>query len=100
WDAERWLITHAQDTHGVVLSKAVAEALVGARGWENLGVLASELEKLIARAGGGNVTPELVEKATGVRMERTVWALCDHIGERNCAEALTTLRNVLAQPDM
>lgn len=100
WEAERWLITHAQDTHGVVLSKSVAEALVGALGWENLGVLASELEKLIALAGGGNITPELVEKATGVRMERTVWALCDHIGERNCAEALTTLRNVLAQPDM
>jgi DNA polymerase III subunit delta len=101
WKSARpWLIDYARSRHGRVLAATAAEALIAALGMSDAGALAHEMDKLNDLAGdGGDVTPDLVAEATGVRVGRSVYDLCDAVGRRDSARASSILADVLGRPD-
>lgn len=96
-----WISRHAQQRHGVSITRAAAALLLRVAG-PDLNQLASELEKLASHAQGSGRSDEIDEAAVsfvvGVRHGETMGDLLDRIGERDIRGALAILPHVLLQP--
>lgn len=94
-DLPGWLVTHARDANGLDLEIDAARALASAIG-SQLGVLASELEKLASYVGDrSSVTLEDVKAVGGYIPRADRWAWFDLVGEKRFAEALRMLPTLL-----
>lgn len=94
-DLPGWLVNHARDTHGVELEIEAARALAAAIG-SQLGVLASELEKLASYIDDAStITLEDVKAVGGYIPRVDRWAWFDLIGEKRFSEALRLLPTLL-----
>jgi DNA polymerase III subunit delta len=95
-DLPAWLVERASQEHGVTLELDAARALAAAIG-SQLGVLTSELEKLVAFADGRTVVGLDDVRAVGgyvVRVDR--WGWFDTVAERRFLEALRSVPDLLA----
>ena len=95
-DAPGWLIERARVLHERELEPEAAQALAQAIG-PQLGILAAELEKLIAVAGDGPVTVDVVREAGTVLPRQDRWAWFDLVGSRKFSRALDALPVLLDQ---
>jgi DNA polymerase-3 subunit delta len=94
-DLPGWLTEHAREAHGMELEIGAARALAAAIG-SQLGVLASELDKLAAFAAGRPaITLDDVRAVGGYIPRVDRWAWFDLIGERRFEEALRLLPPLL-----
>jgi DNA polymerase-3 subunit delta len=96
-DAPGWLMETARAEHEVELDEDAARALVGALGCD-LGILASELRKLVAYgAGKTRLGLEAVRAVGGALPRQDRWGWFDLVAERRFREALATLPVLLEQ---
>lgn len=96
-DAPGWLMDAAKSEHGVEMDSDAARALVAAMGTD-LGMLLSELAKLVAYAGERKrVTVDDVRAVGGSIPRQDRWAWFDLIADRKMAEALAALPVMLEQ---
>jgi len=96
-DAPGWLMEEARSAHGVELEADAARALVSAMGVE-LGMLVSELKKLVAYAGDRErITLDDVKAVGGSIPRQDRWAWFDLVAERRMGEALAALPVLLEQ---
>jgi DNA polymerase-3 subunit delta len=96
-DAPGWLMEEARSAHGVELDADAARAVVSAMGVE-LGMLVSELKKLVAYAGDRKrVTLDDVKAVGGSIARQDRWAWFDLVAERRIREALDALPVMLEQ---
>ncbi len=66
----------------------------------NLQVLMNEIRKLIEYAGkGGKITTEAVDKLAIKQIESVIFELTDHLGNKNIAQALEVLDNLMYQKE-
>lgn len=98
-DAQTWISSYAQSEHTIRLSTAAVQALINAIGPSDSGRLKTEIDKLVVLSKGKPITPQLIEEATGAQAGKSIWDLCDRIGERNLPESLILLEDVLSQPE-
>lgn len=95
-DAPGWLMEEAR-SHGVELDADAARAIVTAMGVE-LGMLVSELKKLIAYAGDRKrLTMDDVRAVGGAIARQDRWAWFDLVADRRFGEALDALPVMLEQ---
>jgi DNA polymerase III subunit delta len=95
-DLPAWLVDRASQQYGVTLELDAARALAAAIG-SQLGILSSELEKLVAFADGRTVIGLEDVRAVGgfiVRVDR--WAWFEMVAERRFLEALRSVADLLA----
>ena len=96
-DAPGWLMEEARSAHGVELDADAARAVVSAMGVE-LGMLVSELNKLVAYAAGRTrVTLDDVKAVGGAIARQDRWTWFDLVAERRIREALAALPVMLEQ---
>jgi DNA polymerase-3 subunit delta len=96
-DAPGWLMEEAREGHGVELEPDAARAIVSAMGVE-LGMLVSELRKLVSYAGDRKrVTLDDVKAVGGAIPRQDRWAWFDLVADRRWREALETLPILLEQ---
>jgi DNA polymerase III subunit delta len=94
-DLPGWLTQQALDAHGLQLEIEAARALSAAIGAQ-LGVLASELEKLASYVGDRpEITLDDVRAVGGYIPRADRWAWFDLVGERRFREALELLPTLL-----
>lgn len=94
-DLPAWLIQHAHEVHGLALEIEAARALAAAVG-SQLGILASELEKLTAYVQTGRpITLEDVRVVGGYVPRADRWGWFDLIAERRFTEAVAALPTLL-----
>jgi DNA polymerase-3 subunit delta len=90
-DAPGWLMEEARGAHGVELDPEAARAIVSAMGVE-LGMLVSELKKLVSYAGDRKrLTLDDVKAVGGAIPRQDRWAWFDLVADRRWREALETL---------
>jgi DNA polymerase III subunit delta len=90
-DAPGWLMETAREAHGLEMEPDAARALVAGIGTD-LGMLASELRKLIAYAQERKrITLDDVRAVGGSIPKQDRWAWFDMVAERRFREAITTL---------
>ena len=94
--ARKWLL-HRAGKLGVTLEPEAAEHLVLAVG-DDLGALASELDKLASLPAGKPLTAERVGELVGVRHGETPWDWRDAVLDGQVGRAASLLPSVLAQP--
>jgi len=92
----KWIVARAEHL-GATISAEAVELLQDAVGTE-LGPLATEIDKLVAYAGGKEIDEQAVAAVVGVRRDETPGQLLDAIGERDAAAALSLIPGVLQQP--
>lgn len=90
----RWLGTEARNRQ-VRLAPAAARSLVRAAGTD-LWTLSTELDKLSAAAGNGEITEALVEELVTPSDSTTIWELVDALGRKDSAKAAASLQTLLA----
>ena len=96
-DAPGWLMEEARSAHAVELDADAARALVSAMGVE-LGMLVSELNKLVAYAGDRKrITLDDVKAVGGSIPRQDRWAWFDLVADRRFREALDALPVMLEQ---
>jgi DNA polymerase III subunit delta len=96
-DAPGWLMEEARTAHGVELDVDAARAIVAAMGVD-LGMLVSELRKLVAYAGERKrITADDVRAVGGSIARQDRWAWFDLVAERRIRDALDTLPVMLEQ---
>ncbi|HKP76273.1 MAG TPA: DNA polymerase III subunit delta [Longimicrobiaceae bacterium] len=96
-DAPGWLMEAARADHGIELDADAARAVVGAMGVE-LGMLVSELKKLVAYAGDRKrITLDDVKAVGGSIPRQDRWAWFDLVADRRFREALDALPVMLEQ---
>jgi DNA polymerase-3 subunit delta len=96
-DAPGWLMEEARSEHGIELDADAARAVVTAMGVE-LGMLVSELKKLVAYAGDRKrITLDDVRAVGGSIARQDRWAWFDLVADRRFREALDTLPVMLEQ---
>jgi len=96
-DAPGWLMEEARTEHGIELDAQAARAVVSAMGVE-LGMLVSELKKLVAYAGDRNrITLDDVKAVGGSIARQDRWAWFDLVADRRFREALDALPVMLQQ---
>jgi len=96
-DAPGWLMETARAGHGIELDADAARALVSAMGVE-LGMLVSELKKLVAYAGDRKrITLDDVKAVGGSIPRQDRWAWFDLVADRRFREALDALPVMLEQ---
>lgn len=94
-DAPGWMMDAASEVHGVELDAEAARAVVAAIG-ADLGMLRSELAKLVAYAGDRKrVTLDDVRAVGGSVPRQDRWAWFDLVADRKFREALATLPTLL-----
>jgi DNA polymerase-3 subunit delta len=94
-DAPGWMMDYASEVHGVELAAEAARAVVAAIG-ADLGMLRSELAKLVAYAGDRKrVTLDDVRAVGGSVPRQDRWAWFDLVADRKFREALATLPTLL-----
>lgn len=98
-DAESWVQSYAERTHGRMLGRGVARVLLESLGPSDSGRLANEVDRLMAVAGEEDITPETVALATGVQRGRSGYDISDAMGERDFGKAARALDDVLASPE-
>lgn len=98
-EAQDWIVQYAKDKHGIKLSPAVVQALLKALGPPSSGRLANEIDKLKVLAGNAPISVQLVESATGVQVGKSVFDLCDAVGNKNIQTACQILGDVLRAPN-
>jgi DNA polymerase-3 subunit delta len=96
-DVIKWIVDHAQKVPGAMITEPAARILFDAAG-SDLGVLASELDKMASYVDGGVIDEEVVRAVAGVRMGETVTDLLDAVAERNAAKALRLIPILLSNP--
>jgi DNA polymerase III subunit delta len=97
WEAERWVLSHAREQHGLALSQKVAAQMVATAGADT-GVLASEVRKLLLLSDDGRISDELALAAMGQTAGKTAYDLLDALAARQFGECRDILENVLRQP--
>src|SRR5690606_29031102 len=85
--------------HGIRLSNTAAQALLRALGPSSSGRLANEVDKLQVLAGNAPITAQLVADATGVQVGKSIFDLCDSVGNRDVEAACAILEDVLHTPN-
>lgn len=96
-DVPGWLMTRAREVHGSEMEEGAARALGAAVGTD-LGVLAQELEKLVAFVEeGAPITRDAVAAAGTHLPEQDRWQWFELVGARRFDEALGSLQTLLAQ---
>ena len=96
-DVPAWLVERAEGRHAVELEEGAARALAAAVGTE-LGVLAQEIEKLVAFVHPRVRITRADVEAAGTRLPRQDrWQWFDLVGERRFREALASLGVLMAQ---
>ncbi|MFL5542177.1 MAG: DNA polymerase III subunit delta [Longimicrobiaceae bacterium] len=96
-DAPGWLMEEARSAHGVEMDADAARTLVSAMGVE-LGMLVSELNKLVAYAGDRKrITLDDVKAVGGSIPRQDRWAWFDLVADRRFKEALDALPVMLEQ---
>ncbi len=94
-DAPGWMMDSASELHGVELDAEAARAVVAAIG-ADLGMLRSELAKLVAYAGDRKrITLDDVRAVGGSVPRQDRWAWFDLVAERRFRDALATLPTLL-----
>jgi DNA polymerase III subunit delta len=94
-DLPGWLSDRARTDHGVTLELDAARAMVAALG-NDVGILMSEMEKLVSFAAGRDrLTLEDVRAVCGFIPQVDRWEWFDLIGTRRFAEALRRLPDLL-----
>jgi DNA polymerase-3 subunit delta len=94
-DLPGWLVERAREEHGLELEVDAARALAVAIG-PQLGILASELDKLASFAAGrGAISLDDVRAVGGYVPRVDRWAWFDLVGERRFGEALRQLPELL-----
>jgi len=94
-DAPGWMMDSASEVHGVELDAEAARAVVTAIGVD-LGMLRSELAKLVAYAGDRKrITLDDVRAVGGSVPRQDRWAWFDLVADRKFREALATLPTLL-----
>jgi DNA polymerase III subunit delta len=92
----RW-ITQRAEKLGATIAPAAASLLQDAVGTD-LSQLATEMDKLVAYAGGREIDEDAVTAVVGVRREETLASLLDAVAMRDVPRALAALPRVLQQP--
>lgn len=96
-DVPGWLMTHANDVHGLEFDADAARALGTAIG-TNLGVLAQEIEKLSGFVGDKKrVTLSDVKEAGTKLPSQDRWEWFDLVAERRFEEAQRSVRTLIRQ---
>lgn len=96
-DVPGWLMTHANDVHGLEFDADAARALGTAIG-TNLGVLAQEIEKLSEFVGDKKrVTLSDVKEAGTKLPSQDRWEWFDLVAERRFEEAQRSVRTLIRQ---
>jgi DNA polymerase-3 subunit delta len=95
-DLPGWLTVHASEQHGLELELDAARAMVGGVG-SQLGILASELEKLAAYVDGrARITLDDVRAVGGYLPRVDRWAWFDLVMEKRFPQALQLLPELIA----
>ncbi len=90
-----WVVERARSAHGVDVAAQAAELLVSGIGGR-LGVLATELEKLVTYvAPGTRIGVDEVRAAVGALPQVDRWGWIDTVAERRVAQALARLPDLL-----
>jgi DNA polymerase-3 subunit delta len=96
-DAPGWLMGYARDRFAVEMEPDAAVAVAGAIG-SDLGMLANELEKLVAVAGEGEPVTLEVARTAGVHLAQVDrWRWIDRVGRKEFLGALGDLDGLMAQ---
>lgn len=94
-DLPGWLIARAESVHGMELERTAAQRLVAGLG-ERLGVLASELEKLVTYVQPrGTIALDDVLAAVGGLPRVDRWEWVDRVMERKLGAAISELPDLL-----
>lgn len=94
-DLPGWVVAQAREAHGIEVEVQAARALSAAIG-SQLGVLATELEKVVAFAGDRDtITLEDVKAVGGYIPRVDRWGWFDRVGERQFARAIEELPELL-----
>ncbi|MQA89119.1 MAG: DNA polymerase III subunit delta [Gemmatimonas sp.] len=94
-DLPGWLVTRGSEVHGAEVEIEAARAMATAIG-SQLGILATELDKVAAYADGrGRITVEDVRAVGGYVPRVDRWAWFDSVGDRRFVEALSQLPDLL-----
>src|SRR5690606_15268619 len=95
-DLPAWVVEHCASEHGVEIETDAARALSAAIG-PFLGILAIEIEKVIAYVGEGRrITREDVQAVGGYVPRVDRWAWFDTVGERRFDVAISQLPDLLS----
>jgi DNA polymerase III subunit delta len=92
----KWIARQVERAGATITERAIAllQDVVGS----DLMQLALEIEKLASYAGDAAISEEAVTAVVGIRREETLGHLLDAVAQRNAAEALAALPQVLQQP--
>jgi len=93
----RWVVHHVTTTLKTTITPAAVDLLISAVG-NDLPQLASELEKLVSYANGGEIDDDAVGAIVGIRRGETLGDLLDCVLAHDAPGALAVIDHVLAQP--
>jgi DNA polymerase-3 subunit delta len=93
----RWVVHHVTTALKTTITPAAVDLLISAVG-NDLPQLASELEKLVSYANGGEIDEDAVGAIVGVRRGETLGDLLDRVLAHDAPGALAVIDHVLAQP--
>lgn len=96
-EVPKWIAHHVDSELGGSITPEAASLLHGAVG-NDLGQLASELDKLLSYTGGSEIDEAAVSAIVGVRRGETLGDFLDAVGDRDARRALHILPHVLQQP--
>ncbi len=93
-DLTKWLAKRAKE-EGCAIGREAVEELLGRCG-RDMYTLYHEMQKLACYTGPGNaISLETVRQLVAARVEDNIFEVVDAIGEKNCVQALSGIRDLL-----